>query len=104
MPGQLLDQFAVAMSYLLIIIALGISATRTLKLMVPLYQIQALVLTSVVLITAFEPGHSLLALGLLAILPLALAVMVPPLLARATLDATKMRSGEYNAAAGQLRP
>jgi hydrogenase-4 membrane subunit HyfE len=103
MPGQLLDQFAVALSYLLIIIALGISATKTLKLMVPLYQIQAVVLTSVVLITAFEPGHSLLALGLLAILPLALAVMVPPLLARATLDATRKRSGEYNAGAGHLR-
>jgi hydrogenase-4 membrane subunit HyfE len=103
MSGQLLDQFAVAMSYLLIIIALGISATRTLKFMIPLYQIQALVLTSVVLITAFEPGRTLLALGLFAILPLALAVTVPTLLARATLGATIARSGEYDAGVGQLR-
>lgn len=103
MSGQLLDQSAVVMSYFLIIIALWISATRTLTLMVRLYQTQALVLTSVVLITAFEPGRKLLALGLVAILPVALAVIVPPLLARATLDATIARSDEYNDGEGRLR-
>lgn len=83
MSRQLLDQSAIVMSYLLIIIALLISATRTLTLTVRLYQAQALVLTSVVLITAFQ--RTLLALGLLAILPLMLAAFVPRLLARATL-------------------
>ena len=103
MSRHLLDQTAEVMSYLLIIIALWISATRTLKLMVRLYQTQALLLTSVVLITAFEPGRKLLALGVLAILPLTLAGIVPPLLAKATLDATVARSGEYRARLGRLR-
>ncbi|SRR6266568_2712514 len=103
MSGPLLDQFAVVMSYLLIIIALLISATRTLTLIVRLYQAQALVLTSVVLITAFEPGRTLVALGLLAILPLTLAAIVPRLLARATLHATIARSGEHDGGVGRLR-
>jgi len=91
MSTDALEPAAVVMSYLLIIIALWISATRTLKLMVRLYQAQSLALTVVVLLTAFERGRSLLALGLVAILPLMLAVIVPPLLARATLDATTRR-------------
>jgi hydrogenase-4 membrane subunit HyfE len=103
MSSPPLDQSAVVMSYLLIIIALWISATRTLTLMVRLYQTQALVLTIVVLITAFEPRSTVLALGLVAILPLALAVIVPPLLARATLDATVARSGGPDAGTGRLR-
>jgi hydrogenase-4 membrane subunit HyfE len=103
MSGQLLDQSAAVMSYLLIIIALWISATRTLTLMVRLYQIQALVLTSVVLMTAFEPGRSVSALGLMAVLPLLLAILVPPLLANATLDATSTRPGGDEAGLGWLR-
>src|SRR5262249_6272092 len=86
MSRQLLDQSAIVMSYLLIIIALLISATRTLTFTVRLSQAQALVLTSVMLITAFQ--RTLFALGLLAILPLMLAAFVPRLLARATLHAT----------------
>lgn len=97
-----LDQIAVVMSYLLIIIALWISATRTLTLMVRLYQTQSCVLTIVVFLTALEPGRTLLALGLVAILPLALAMIVPPLLARATLDGRLTRSADDNAAAGWL--
>lgn len=88
-----LDQSAFVTSYLLVIIALWISATRTLTLMVRLYQAQALVLTTVVLITAFESQRTMLALGLVAILPLTLAAIVPPLLARATVDATSTRLG-----------
>jgi hydrogenase-4 membrane subunit HyfE len=99
MARNLLDETAVAMSYLLIIIALWISATRTLTNMVRLYQVQALVLTIVVLITALEPHHRQLALGLVAILPLMLAVIVPRLLARATLDTGRSRPGEYDAGA-----
>ncbi len=102
MSAQLLDQSAAVMSYVLIIIALWISATRTLTLMVRLYQIQALVLTSVVLMTAFEPGRSVIALGLMAVLPLLLAIMVPPLLARATLDTTATRPGRHAAGQGWL--
>lgn len=102
MPGQLFDQSAVVMSYLLIIIALWISATRTLTLMVRLYQTQALVLTSVVLITAFEPHRTLLALTLMAVLPLALAGIVPPLLARATLDDADAGAGEAEAGSESL--
>lgn len=100
MSGPLLYQSAVVMSYLLIIIALLISATRTLTFMVQLYQAQALVLTIVVLITAFQPSHNLVALGLLAILPLTLGAMVPRLLARATLPAT---IAPYDPAVGLLR-
>ena len=88
------------MSYLLIIIALGISAAHTLKLMVRLYQAQSLALTLVVIITAFEPGRRLL--GLVAILPLTLAVIVPTLLARATLDATTRRPAAHDASASWL--
>lgn len=99
-----LDKSATVMSYLMIIIALWISATRTLKLVVRLYQSQALVLTTVVLITATsKPGHTRLALGLVAILPLTLAAIVPLLLARATLDATIARSGKHDTRTGWLR-
>jgi hydrogenase-4 membrane subunit HyfE len=103
MSSQLFDHSAVAMSYLLIIIALGISATRTITLMVRLYQLQALVLTVVVLITAIEPARSVLALGLMAILPVMLALIVPLLLARATSDGTSVRSGADEAGTGRLR-
>ncbi len=99
----LLNQSVVVLSYLLIIIALWISATRTLRLMVRLYQAQSLVLTGVVLITAIERRRSQLALGLVAILPLTLAVIVPPLLARATLDAAVMRRGGDDAGLTWLR-
>lgn len=98
-----LDRIAVVLSSLLIIIALWISATRTLTLMVRLYQTQAFVLTIVVFITALEPDRSLLALGLVAILPLTLAVIVPPLLARATLDGRVTRPSDESAGAGWLR-
>jgi|HubBroStandDraft_1064217.scaffolds.fasta_scaffold104241_2 hydrogenase-4 membrane subunit HyfE len=103
MPSSLLNQSALVMSYLLVIIALWISATRTLTSMVRLYQAQALVLTVVVLITAFEPGRRLLALGLVAILPFTLAVIVPPLLARATFDSTSSRSPAHGSGAVGLR-
>jgi hydrogenase-4 membrane subunit HyfE len=86
MVGSVLfEQTAVAMSYTLIIIALWISAATTLKLMVRLYQAQAWMLTVVVLVTALEPGRKPVALGLLAMLPATLAIVVPPLLARASL-------------------
>ncbi len=98
-----LDQIAIVMSYLLIIVALWISATRTLTLMVRLYQTQSFVLTIVVFLTALEPGRTLFALGLVAILPLALAVIVPPLLARATLDGRVTRPGGDSTQAGWLR-
>lgn len=98
MHRTLLDQSAVVMSYLLIIIALWISATSTIKLMVQLYQAQSLVLACVVLLTAFEPGQKRLALMLVAILPLMLAALVPPLLARATIDATLARPGDGDTA------
>jgi hydrogenase-4 membrane subunit HyfE len=97
-----LDEFAILMAYLLIIVALGISATKTLKLMVRLYQVQSLVLTIVVLITAFEPHRDLVALGLVAILPLTLAAIVPPLLARATYGGRATRRGERGAEPGTL--
>jgi hydrogenase-4 membrane subunit HyfE len=87
------------MSYTLIIVALWISAARTITLMVRLYQTQALFLTSVVLLTAFQPGRTL-ALGLVAILPLTLALSVPPLLARATLHATAAPSGKHTVREG----
>ena len=98
-----LDQSAFVTSYLLVIIALWISATRTLILMVRLYQAQALVLTVVVLITAFESQRTMLALGLVAILPLTLAALVPPLLARATVDATSVRLGTRASGPTSLR-
>jgi hydrogenase-4 membrane subunit HyfE len=88
----LLDESAIVMSYLLIIVALLISATRTLKIMVRLYQAQGLVLTIVVLLTAFEPNSDQVALGVVAVLPLTLAVIVPPLLARATVEGPVGRS------------
>jgi hydrogenase-4 membrane subunit HyfE len=96
------DQSAVVMSYLLIIIALWISATRTITLMVRLYQTQAIALTGVVLITAVEPGRSLLALGLVAILPVSLAAIVPPLLARATYNDTTQPAPAPEVGAGEL--
>lgn len=102
MSNQLFDQSAVAMSYLLIIIALWISATRTITLMVRLYQTQAIVLTGVVLITAVEPGHSLVALGLVAILPVSLAGIVRRLLAWATFNDTTQPVPASEVSVGQL--
>ena len=81
----LLEQFAVLGSYLLIIIALVISAATTLKHMVRLYQAQAGALTIIVILTALEPNRNPTALGLLALLPATLALIVPYLLARASL-------------------
>jgi hydrogenase-4 membrane subunit HyfE len=108
--SSLLDQSALVLSYLLIVIALGISAARTLTIMVWLYQTQALVLTGVVLMTAFELGRTVVPLGLVAILPFTLAVIVPPLLARVTPDVAVLQPAEHQVgawlrhlAAGQRR-
>lgn len=82
----LLEQVAMVMSNLMIIIALGISAATTLKLMMRLYRAQAWTLTIVVVITALQPGRSLIPLVALAILPATMGMVVPSLLARAALD------------------
>jgi hydrogenase-4 membrane subunit HyfE len=86
MPGAtVIPQVAVLLSYLTVIMALLISASSTLKQMVQLYQAQAWLLTVVVLLTSLEPGRIQVAVAALALLPAALAVLVPPLLARASV-------------------
>jgi hydrogenase-4 membrane subunit HyfE len=69
----------------MVIMALAISASTTLKQMVKLYQAQAWVLTIVVLVTSLEPDGVRMAVASLALLPAALAALVPPLLRRASL-------------------
>lgn len=68
---------------LLMIIAPAISASSTVKHMVMLYRAQAWVLTVVVLLTSVESREA--AVAVLAVLPATLAVVVPPLLGRASL-------------------
>jgi len=86
MPGSgLIQQLVILLSYLMVIMALLISASTTLKQMVKLYQAQSWVLTFVVLLTSLEPGQFRLAVALLALLPATLAVAVAPLLGRASL-------------------
>jgi|GEM_PF-4034741 len=85
-----IEQLPVLLSYLMVVMALAISAAVTLKQMVRFYRAQAWVLTAVVLLTALDTGREAtrdeqLAIGLLALLPATLAVVVPPLLARASL-------------------
>jgi hydrogenase-4 membrane subunit HyfE len=70
-------------SYLMVIIALAISASNTLKQMIRLYRYQAMVLTIVALLTAFTPQRATFAV--LAALPAGLALLVAPLLGRASL-------------------
>lgn len=84
-PSQALEQVPNLLSYLLVIIALLISAATTLKLMVRLYRAQAWLLTLVVVLTTLEPGRTRLALALVAVLPMMLAIFVPHLLARASI-------------------
>jgi hydrogenase-4 membrane subunit HyfE len=76
---------AVLLSYVMVIMALAISASSTLKQMVRLYQAQAWVLTFVVLLTSIEPDRTQWAITALAVLPATLATVVPPLLGRASL-------------------
>jgi hydrogenase-4 membrane subunit HyfE len=80
-----IKEVAFLLSYLMVIMALAISASTTLKQMVKLYQAQAWVLTIVVLVTSLEPGGVRMAVASLALLPAALAALVPPLLRRASL-------------------
>jgi hydrogenase-4 membrane subunit HyfE len=86
---EVVKQIAILLSYLMIIMALAISASATIKQMVRLYQAQAWVLTFVVLLTSLEPNQTRAALALLAILPATLAVVVPSLLGRASLVPTR---------------
>jgi hydrogenase-4 membrane subunit HyfE len=78
-------QIAVLLSYLILIMALMISASSTLKRMVTWYRAQSLVLTVVVLLTGLESGRIQGAVAALALLPATLAVVVPPLLRRVAL-------------------
>jgi hydrogenase-4 membrane subunit HyfE len=86
MPDQVvIHQSAIMLSYVMVIMALLISASTTVKNMVAMYRWQAWVLTVIVLLTGLEPGRTGWALPLLAVLPASLAVLVPRLLARASL-------------------
>src|SRR5690606_12287766 len=53
-----LSEVSNLLSYLLVIVALFISAASTLKLMVRLYRVQASLLTLIVVLTALEPGRT----------------------------------------------
>jgi hydrogenase-4 membrane subunit HyfE len=92
MPAdELIPQVAVLLSYLMVVMALLISASSTLTQMVWLYRAQAWLLTVVVLLTSLEEGRVRAAVAALALLPVALAVLVPPLLGRASV--TRIRPG-----------
>jgi hydrogenase-4 membrane subunit HyfE len=89
--SKIFAQGAVLLAYLMVIMALLISASTTLTQMVRLYQAQAWVLTVVVLLTSLEAGGIRVAVAALALLPATLAVVVPPLLARASLIRVPVR-------------
>jgi hydrogenase-4 membrane subunit HyfE len=100
---DLIRQVAVLLSYLMVIVALGISASSTLKQMVALYRAQAWVLTVVVLLTSLEPGRFPVAVAALALLPAALAVLVPRLLRRASVTRERRARSAGQGPGGQLR-
>ncbi|GAA1026287.1 hypothetical protein GCM10009557_03470 [Virgisporangium ochraceum] len=83
--SEAVEQLATLLSYVLVILALAISASITLKEMIRLYRAQAMTLTVVVLLASVLPDPPEYAVMLLAVLPAALAVYVPPLLAQASL-------------------
>jgi hydrogenase-4 membrane subunit HyfE len=80
-----LEQAATLLSYLMVVLALAISAAGTLKQMIRLYRWQAWLLAVVVLLTAVGPGPPGFAVAFLALIPVAMALSIRPLLARASL-------------------
>jgi hydrogenase-4 membrane subunit HyfE len=89
---SLLQQTAVLLAYLMVLVALLISASTTLTHMVRLYQAQAWILVAVVLLTAFGPQEPRYPVAVLAFLPAGLALAIRPLLARASLPAPPRRA------------
>jgi hydrogenase-4 membrane subunit HyfE len=90
--GEVIQQLTTTMSFVMVIMALIIAVSTTLKRMVDMYRAQAWVLTAIVLLTGLEPGRIGIAVAfLLALLPASLAVFAPWLLARASLTAAERR-------------
>ena len=73
------------LSYLMVFVALAISAATTLTQMIRLYRSQAALLALVVLLTAFTAQPPRYPVAFLAVLPAALALFIQHLLGRATL-------------------
>lgn len=95
MPAELVASLITLLAYSMVLVALGISASSTLHQMVTLYRVQASILTVVVILRSTTESILLL----LALVPAGLAVLAPPLLARASLNtraiepATALRRG-----------
>lgn len=73
------------LSYLMVLVALTISAATTLTQMILLYRMQAALLALVVLLTAFTGHPARYPVAFVAVLPAALALFIQHLLGRATL-------------------
>lgn len=81
---ELLETITTFLAFAMLLIALSISGSTTVKRMIRLYQIQALILTAIVLLIAAESEPFNLILLAVAVLPLFLALTINFFLRRAT--------------------
>ncbi len=79
------------LTLLMVLMALGIASAKMQRYMIRLYQIQSLLLALITLLTAIgesSPATLWHTNSLLTVIPIALAIIVPPSLARATIPLT----------------
>lgn len=101
-PINLLKNVIILLIFAMLLVALGISASTTVKRMVGLYQLQAWLLALIVLLTAVEAFFNL-TLATVAILPIFLALAIRPLLGRATLAGPKQTESDHPPASPDYR-
>ena len=95
--NQLLNQAAHYLSTVQLMLALGLVSSRSIKLMIRLYQVQSVLLISIVLITSAQQRVLAVSLPMLlaTLPPLVLAITVEYMLARATLPPPEGRPTQY---------
>jgi hydrogenase-4 membrane subunit HyfE len=82
-----LTQVIIILSFAMLMLALSISTSRTVRHMIRLYQVQSYVLAGITLLIAIDPVESFahILIGIFVIIPLFLAIIIEPLLAQATV-------------------
>ena len=82
---EFFPELIIVISFFILLAAVSISTSTTVENMLNLYQWQALMVAAIVLLTAFESQPINLPLAVVAILPISLALVIKPLLRRATM-------------------
>ncbi len=73
------------LTFMMLLMALGISSAKIIPQMIRFYQIQSVLLAIIIFLRAFEPGRVNVENFFLMLLPLILVFSIEPLLARATV-------------------